>query len=564
MTLDEFGIRMRRGASGDVKVLCPRCSGDRQRHRHDRPLSVNIAEGVWNCHHCGWSGSLNRRDERQGAWRPTPLRPKPDVTAPLQGYAVEFLKGRGIDPVVAAEKYHIHGDDRAIHLPYYDGEEWVNTKHRRFNYADGAWDDKAGHSMDEGRPLIFWNLDACRGQSEIAITEGEWDAIIVNEAGIPAMSVPNGASKGSMKLDYLASAEDIIAEAKRILICVDTDEAGQRLESELVRRIGPEKCLRVTWSVGKDANDVFKSGGLELLLHDLQSPKYYPIEGLIRPIELADRLKLLYHEGAPRGFSTGMATIDPLFTIIPGMVYLVTGAPGAGKSEWLDQVVINTINMHDWQWAIFSPEGDPREEHLARMIEKLTHIPFFEGPNPRMDWATADAATTFIDDYVSFIDPEEPTVEVVLEAGRKELFRRGINALIIDPWNELIHENTGNVSDYLSKVLRDVRRWAARRGVAVFIVNQPHKLELEKDTKEYPLVRHYDLNGGAMWANKMSGIVSIWRSRTERERPVEVNVIKTKTRRIGRTGKALLNYDVVTGVFASPRAIEGETYEFLG
>lgn len=566
MEFSDVGISLPFGARGDIKTFCPQCRDARNHaHRSDRPLSVNVEEGVWNCHNCGWGDSLKAVQKReQGAFNPAPVRQKPEVPQPLTGHALVFLKERGMDPGILAEKYHIYGDDGGIHLPYYDKGEWLNTKHRYFSQVNGTWNDKASHSVEAGRPLTFWNLDACRGQETIAITEGEWDAIVINEVGIPAMSVPNGASKGSMKLDYLASGQDIIEHATRILICVDTDDAGRSLEQELVRRIGPEKCLRVEWSTGKDANDVFKTLGVDGLLHDLNHPVFYPIEGLIRPTELVEQLKQLYHEGAPRGFSTGMATVDPLLTIMPGAVYLVTGIPGAGKSEWLDQVVINTVHNLDWRWTIFSPEGDPREEHLSRLIEKLTHAPFFDGPTPRVTWPTARAAVTFLEQYVSFIDPDEPTPDAILTAAKSEHLRRGLNALVIDPWNEVITEAGGNVSEYLSRVLREIRRWAARSGVAIFIVNHPHALQLDKETKEYPIVRHYDLNNGAMWANKMSGIISIWRSRKDHGKPVEVNIIKAKTRRIGRTGKAELYYNTVTGEYTSPVPKEGDTYVFLG
>ena len=562
-TFADFGIELPSHASGDVKVQCPQCGGDRVKHKFDRPLSVNVDQGVWHCHHCGWSDRLRT----QGYRMPTPTVPKrpiPAEPAMITGLALEFLRRRGIDPTMAAEKYRIAGNNRGITVPYLLGDNWVNTKHRMFRTERGETDFKAGHAMDEGQPLIMWNIDACVGQETIAITEGEWDAIVVNEAGVPAMSVPNGASKGSNRMDYLSSASDVIEQAKRVLICVDNDEAGAYLEAELVRRIGAEKCQRVTWKLGKDANDTLLQGGIEMVKQALDDATFYPIEGIIAPIELEDKLSMLYHEGTPRGFSTGMAAIDPLLTIIPGMVYLVTGAPGAGKSEWLDQVVVNTMYQYEWRWAIFSPEGDPREEHLSRMVEKVAFAPFFEGSVPRMTWEEAHAAVGFINQYVTFIDPEEPTLDAILEAGRIELLRRGINCLVIDPWNEILHENQGNISEYLSKYLREIRRWAARSGVAVFIVNHPHRLELDKETKEYPLVRHYDLNGGAMWANKVSGIISIWRSRTERERPVEVNIIKTKTRRIGRTGQARIEYDIVTGRFSSRAAVEGDTYDFLG
>ena len=72
---------------------------------------------------------------------------------------------------MAAEKYRIAGNNRGITVPYLLGDNWVNTKHRMFRTERGETDFKAGHAMDEGQPLIMWNIDACVGQETIAITE---------------------------------------------------------------------------------------------------------------------------------------------------------------------------------------------------------------------------------------------------------------------------------------------------------------------------------------------------------------------------------------------------------
>jgi hypothetical protein len=41
-------IDTRGRAAGELKTLCPVCSANR-RHKHDRCLSVNVTEGVYNC-----------------------------------------------------------------------------------------------------------------------------------------------------------------------------------------------------------------------------------------------------------------------------------------------------------------------------------------------------------------------------------------------------------------------------------------------------------------------------------------------------------------------------------
>ena len=60
MTFHENGISIRKN-SGQVKTKCPKCSYDRKK-KSDPCLSVNIDEGVWNCHNCGWAGTLKKNN----------------------------------------------------------------------------------------------------------------------------------------------------------------------------------------------------------------------------------------------------------------------------------------------------------------------------------------------------------------------------------------------------------------------------------------------------------------------------------------------------------------------
>jgi replicative DNA helicase len=50
-------------------------------------------------------------------------------------------------------------------------------------------------------------------------------------------------------------------------------------------------------------------------------------------------------------------------------IYLLTGIPSMGKSVWMDNIIINSIEMHDYKWGIFSPESHPIESHLKQLLE---------------------------------------------------------------------------------------------------------------------------------------------------------------------------------------------------
>ena len=50
--------------STEQKLQCPNCHADRKNKR-DKPLSVNIDKGVYNCHNCGFSGNVMFKEKKQ-------------------------------------------------------------------------------------------------------------------------------------------------------------------------------------------------------------------------------------------------------------------------------------------------------------------------------------------------------------------------------------------------------------------------------------------------------------------------------------------------------------------
>ena len=61
--LTDLGIKLTR-RSGNVKTKCPQCS-DGRKNKTDTPLSVNITEGEFNCHNCGWKGNVRAYERKR-------------------------------------------------------------------------------------------------------------------------------------------------------------------------------------------------------------------------------------------------------------------------------------------------------------------------------------------------------------------------------------------------------------------------------------------------------------------------------------------------------------------
>ena len=102
-TFEKAGI-FPTNASGQQKLPCPECSHARKKPS-DTCLSVNITEGVWNCHHCGWNGSLkgsNKKVNKLTFSQPT-IKPSPPKTD-LPENIYKWFEDRGITRAVVRHK----------------------------------------------------------------------------------------------------------------------------------------------------------------------------------------------------------------------------------------------------------------------------------------------------------------------------------------------------------------------------------------------------------------------------------------------------------------------------
>lgn len=560
-TWAELGIDIRGRASGEIDTTCPKCSSQRKK-KTARCLSVNLDKGTYFCHHCGAAGGLGQAEQRfDPAWRrPQHRKPDPLPQKPLDPI-VQWFADRGIPKAVlernritAVKVYMPQVEDHvgAIAFPYFRGDELINVKYR---------DREKNFRMEAGAERILYGL-ADMDPLRCVIVEGELDKLSVEVAGIVScVSVPDGAPSEkakdyASKFSFLEADSEKLEAVKEWVIAVDNDAPGQRLEDELARRLGREKCKRVIWPADcKDANDVLRSFGAEVLRECLDNAESFPLAGVFVVADLSERIRSLYENGWERGVSTGWDEVDQFYTVRPGEFTVVTGMPNSGKSNWLDALLVNLAREHGWQFALFSPENQPLEDHMARMCEKWAGAPFADGPTPRMDRESLALAMNWTGQHFNWILPDDDTewtVETVLDRAKALVFRKGIRGLAIDPWNELEHAPPNGLTEtiYTGQVLKHVRQFARRHGVHVWIVAHPQKLYRDKDTGNYPVPTLYDISGSANWRNKADNGIVIWRDFSSPHIPVEMHAQKIRFRQIGKLGVAKLKYDAATQTYA--------------
>lgn len=280
--------------------------------------------------------------------------------------------------------------------------------------------------------------------------------------------------------------------------------------------------------------------------------------------EYANQLRRLWDVGLPPGDKTGWPSLDQHYTVQPGQFTVVTGWPGSGKSEWLDALLVN-LARRDWKFAVYSPENQPVELHLSKLIEKISGKPFGAGPTERVGRDELEKLNDILDNGFGFIETISGavTVEEVIEASTPYLSRfsdckRG---LVIDPWNELEHWRPLGLSEteYVSKTLSYVRNWARKNSVHVWIVAHPQKMRREDG--RLPIPRPDMISGSQHWWNKADCAVTVWRDFEKMDsQDVEIHVQKVRFKNIGRPGLVSLRYDRVTGRYHEPLRVAAKHY----
>ena len=558
--LEAFGI----ADNGKKKQFCPECHANRT-NQADKSLSVDWDKCIAHCHYCGKSFFFGKTERIYHA--PKAVQPpkqevkeyrKPGRLAneePLDANMRNWFEQRGIPAEVAeaegitkvCRKMPQTGNvEKCIVFPYFVNDELVNRKYR----------NGAKHFMLEANAkLAPWRIDHILNTSECIVTEGEMDALSFVVAGFDnVVSVPNGAQKN---LTYLDDFIETHFENKiRIYIAADTDAKGLELRAELVRRFGEEKCRIVTYGQGcKDANELLIRKGSEALKKAITEAQEVPLEGIFTASDVREELEMLFEKGLQKGAVLGMGELDDLLSVEVGRLLVVTGIPGDGKSEFLDEVAVHLSLNYDWRCAWFSPENFPVTLHHPKLIEKLIGKRFLKGIMKPMEF---DAAIGYLSHNFFDILPEEGyQVDTILEKAEALVRRKGIRVFILDPYNCLEHQIPTGQSEtqYISEFLEKLRSFARRKQVLVILAAHPVKMKKDPISGKYPVPTMYDISGSAAFFNKADFGLAIERDRAQGV--TRVHVQKVKFRHLGQPGVASFQYNTHCGRFVS--IVEGKT-----
>ena len=543
--IDEFN--QHKLEEGKKQGICPLCSHTRKpKNQKAKCASYDWERGLGTCHNCNSTFQLHTY-KRKGETERVYERPNETVVKPPDSKVVEWFKSRGISQQTLTDLKVGEGAEympqtgkaeNTIKFNYFMGGDLINIKYR---------DGRKNFKLYKGAEKVFYNIDSIIGYEYCVIVEGEMDVLALHEAGVTnAISVPNGATLNTNNLEYLDNCIDYFDDKEKIILAVDTDEAGQALQAELVRRLGSEVCYLASFDDCKDANEYLIKYGTEKLVQRITGARPVPLENVTTFRDIEDEVTDFVRNGFKPGYQVGLQNFDDIFSTYTGQFITVTGIPSSGKSDFVDQMVVGYNQNYGWKTAFASPENVPTYLHAHKLMRKV-----WQGMPTSADihgdkWnKVADHCNT----NFFHIDMERYTLESVLKKGAELVKRKGIKCLVIDPFNKVrdVDSKTEDVNRYTMEYLTKIEMFAKKFDVLVFIVAHPTKMYKGSDGKiEEPTM--YNIKGGGEWYD--ASYHGILVHRNYEEKTVKAKVLKVKFQNLGENGaEAYFKWEPKSGCF---------------
>lgn len=258
--------------------------------------------------------------------------------------------------------------------------------------------------------------------------------------------------------------------------------------------------------------------------------------------DLWDSAMAYRHSGGSRGVDPGWRQLEKIYRPRRGLMTVVTGEPGSGKSTFVDCMTSNIAHNEGWIMTYASFETQPLQRHILDLCQIYLGKPTFAFIAGSATDDQMEEAREVLRPFFHFImpDDDELNIECILEYIDDEIKDFGIAGFVLDPWSEL--DNGRDLrqaqTDFIENGLRQLRRFTRQRDIHTWLIAHPTKSgETYKDKR--PTLR--SISGSSHYYNKADYGLVIHRTDDDN---TTVYVDKVRFSEVGQRGEVLFRYDV--------------------
>lgn len=477
--------------------ICPYCR-PRPTRGNVQTFSINLTTGQFKCLRasCGVSGNMitlsrdfdfslgNEVDEYYRPKKQYRRLKTPKAPYKPKEPAIRYLESRCI-PERIAKQYEITTQtehDNVLVFPFYDGDGKLQfVKYRKTDF-DPDKDKNKEWCEKNCRPILFGMKQCNESRESLVITEGQLDSLSVSAAGIEnAVSVPTGA-KGMTWVPY---CYDWVCNFDEIIIFGDHEKGHITLLDDICIRF-PNKIRHVReedYRGCKDANELLQKYGAEAVRYAVENAIMVPIR---RVVSLSDVENVNIYQ-LPK-LKTGILDLDrTLYGGLPfGMVCLISGKRGDGKSTLASQIMANAVEQ---EYVTFAYSGEmPNylykswfDFQIAGRNHITENITDFGTPDRFITRRNQELINAWYRDKAYIYDSrivETDEKEDLLRTIRKSIMQYGTKVILIDNLMTAMYidERTGSDKyEWQGRFVRELAAIAVQMDVLILLVAHRRK-----------------------------------------------------------------------------------------
>lgn len=385
--------------------------------------------------------------------------------------------------------------------------------------------NKAGKkecSQDPNGTCHLWGWQAIDEDArDIVICEGEIDAMTVAMLGYNALSVPQGAHADSPDGKINAANEWIdndwekLSQFERIRICMDNDEPGRAAALTLYNRLGVHRCEIVDIpKPAKDPNELFFDNP-EYIKNAIECAHGIDPVQLKRVIDFKQKLRdRLDGKSAYMGRDLPW-NLGDYFKIRNGELTVVSGYSGHGKTEWLNDLLLNLCIANKERACIASLEV-PIDRTLESLWKQCTGLKNDYDKENYQIKGLFDNAVELLDRLFFFYDcVDTAMIDDVIEVFSYAARRYGVKLFCLDSVM-CVNVNEDDL-DSVKKVMQKLAKFCIQFDCHLFLVAHAKKPNEKRPEDKYPPSKH-DVSGSKAITDLAHNIIIVWRNVSKDER----------------------------------------------
>ena len=399
----------------------------------------------------------------------------------------EYLESRGISKATA-DYLDIRADQNGnIAFHTYDQYDTLTVVNYRKSFK--TKENKCWFQKDADVADVLWNMNRVNTTKPLVITEGQIDCASVIEAGyLNCVSI----LKGSQGMGWIENCWDWLQQFDSIIVFSDGDKAGLKMRDEVINRLGAMKCKYVevpkelefkdtgmVYPV-KDANEILQARGKEFLLELINTAKDIPITSVAKLSEIKE-----LNPTEMDGFEAGIEELDKeLMKIFTGGVTLLTGLPSAGKTTFLNQIVLRAMD-NGYKTFLFSREllNGMSKGWFTQVAAGRRNMHPIKLPNGNDFYIVDDGAkqdiTRYYDDmFYIYKDEEENSEDKLFESMELCATKKGLRLFVIDNLMTVqLRANASDTNKAQTDFMNRLIKFSMKYDVVVVCIAHPRKIQ---------------------------------------------------------------------------------------